>query len=118
MDDAVYLTLFVTRETAVKATKSVINALAKTTQEIGNLTVIDVAEQPEAAEQENILVIPCLKIEHGEKRTYFIGDVCNPEKVMRALAYQLEEQMQSQPGAFESFQNGTARWFIELSGSD
>jgi circadian clock protein KaiB len=55
------------------------------------LTVIDVLENPEAAEQRKILATPTLIKESPPPARYLIGDLSNKEKVMSGLEIELTE---------------------------
>ncbi len=49
------------------------------------LTIIDVLENPEAAEQKKILATPTLIKESPPPARYLIGDLSNKEKVLTGL---------------------------------
>lgn len=86
MDDhPVHLTLYVTRASAVAATKNLMKALGTTREDVAELKIIDVSTQPDLMNQEELADIPCLKVERGNDEIFVVVDLTDLQQVENAL---------------------------------
>jgi hypothetical protein len=92
MDEPVHLTLYVTRNTAIEATKNLMKALGMTKEDVAELKIVDVATHPELAESDNVGQTPCLKVARGDD-AYIVGDLSDPEAVELALRGQRSQRL-------------------------
>lgn len=93
MDEPVHLTLYVTRNTAITATKNLMKALGITKEDVAELKIVDVAAHPDLAENDNVEATPCLKISRGHEVYRVVGDLSNPEELESALRGQRSERL-------------------------
>lgn len=85
MDDPVHLTLYVTRSTAIQATKNLMKVLGSTKEDVAELKIIDVSTHPDQAEQDNVIGTPCLKVSRGEDWFMLEGDLSDADQIEEAL---------------------------------
>jgi hypothetical protein len=93
MDEPVHLTLYVTRNTAIEATKNLMKALGITKEDVAELKIVDVATHPDLAESDNVDQTPCLKVARGDDAFMVVGDLSNPEELEQALRGQRSERL-------------------------
>jgi hypothetical protein len=91
MDEPVHLTLYVTRNTAIQATKNLMKALGSTKEDVAELKIVDVATNPHLAESDNIDCTPCLKISRGDDCSLVKGDLSDPVELEKALRWRPSE---------------------------
>lgn len=92
MDEPVHLTLYVTRNTAIAATKNLMKVLGVTKEDVAELKIVDVTAHPDLAENDHIEATPCLKIARGHEEYRLIGDLSNPEELESALRGHLSDR--------------------------
>lgn len=81
------LKLYIVGQTP-RAERAIVNLQHMCQQELGtnyDLTIIDVLEQPQVAEEERILATPTLVREQPAPRRCIIGDLSDTEKVFLLL---------------------------------
>lgn len=93
MDEPVHLTLYVTRTTAIQATKNLMKVLGATKEDVAELKIVDVATHPDLAESDNVDCTPCLKVARGEEAFMVKGDLSDPEQLELALRGQRSERL-------------------------
>lgn len=92
MDEPVHLTLYVTRNTAITATKNLMKVLGVTKEDVAELKIVDVSAHPDVAQNDNVEATPCLKIERGDEEYRVIGDLSDPEELESALRGQRSDR--------------------------
>jgi hypothetical protein len=85
MDEPVHLTLYVTRTTAIQATKNLMKVLGATKEDVAELKIVDVSTHPHLAESDNVDCTPCLKVARGDDAFMVVGDLSDPVEVELAL---------------------------------
>jgi hypothetical protein len=66
----------------------VIRQLAEELGTSATINIVDVQDNPEKAEEDNVLAVPCLVVRRGDERKLFIGDFEAQTSQMRdALAF-------------------------------
>lgn len=85
MDEPVHLTLYVTRTTAIQATKNLMKALGTTKEDVADLKIIDLSLHPEVVEAENLTELPCLKVARGDEEFMVVGDLSDLDELQLAF---------------------------------
>jgi hypothetical protein len=93
MDEPVHLTLYVTRNTAIQATKNLMKVLGATKEDVAELKIVDITTHPDLAENDNVDSTPCLKIARGDDAFMVVGDLSDPVQVEMALRGQFSERL-------------------------
>jgi hypothetical protein len=85
MAEPVHLTLYVTRACAIQATKNLMKVLGVTKEDVADLKIIDVTTHAHVAEEDNVVDIPCLKVERGDDEFMVVGDLSDLDRIEQAI---------------------------------
>jgi hypothetical protein len=86
------LKLYVRTETSAKTKKNLFSALMTGPKGWVLKEIVDVTAHPEKAAEAEVMVTPCLDIEHEGKSFRLVGDFSTDEEIERLLAIFEEQQ--------------------------
>lgn len=86
VNDKTSLTLYVNTENAMRCTSNLMAALNTVRPGYVDLEIIYVNHDAERAEDDSVMVIPCLKVQRNGCCSFVVGDLADATEVQQAMS--------------------------------